>query len=136
MHRSALNQGREGFTLLELLVAGAVGVVVIGLAIKAFGEISKVMGVSRSKVEAQRQAATGLDAVSEQFKRAHVFFYAARPLTTQPGEVTGRPGEHAPRLALPASLQNLGATGNTVRPPADRNLQVSEAAWRAAAAMT
>ena len=131
MHRPAMKSHRPGFTLPELLIAGAIGVVVIGLALRSFGEITKVMASSRSKVEAQRQAATGIDQVSGLFRKAHVFYYGARPLAAQPAEVTGRPGQHAPRLPVPNALLTLGSTGNTMRPPADRDRQTNEADWRA-----
>jgi prepilin-type N-terminal cleavage/methylation domain-containing protein len=108
---------RRGLTLPELLVAAAVGSLILGLSVAAFSEISKAIAASRSRVEAQRLGTNALGRVGELVRRGHVFYYSARPMRAQLATVTGRTGEHAARDPLPDPLVDLGEVAVAPRPP-------------------
>jgi prepilin-type N-terminal cleavage/methylation domain-containing protein len=111
---------RRGFTLPELLIAAAVGSLILGLSVTAFSEIARSIAASRSRFDAQRHANTALTRVGDLVRRGHVFYYSARPMAAQTTVCTGRSGtEHAPRSALPDPLVDLAEVSVAPRPPGD-----------------
>ncbi|MEB3327816.1 MAG: prepilin-type N-terminal cleavage/methylation domain-containing protein [Candidatus Sericytochromatia bacterium] len=122
---------RGGFTLPELLIAAAVGSLVLGLSVTAFSEIARAIAASRSRFEAQRLATSAVGQVGEVVRRGHVFYHSARPLKAQTAIVTGRTGEHATRAALPPPLVNLGEVSVALRPPTTDAGLADPEAWLA-----
>lgn len=127
---------RRGFTLPELLIGAALGTLILGLALRGFSEIVRAVAVSRSRFEATQHANTGIARLSESLRRAHVFFYAARPLREQNTVISGRPGQHAQRDPLPAALLDSPNLGTTFRPPTTNAGHGNGTAWLAGAGVS
>lgn len=113
-HNLRSANGRNGFSLFEMLIASLLVGIVMGLAIQGFTEAKKLGDMAKSRMVARQEANSAIEKLAKIVRRAHIIFFTPVPLNTnQPNTVTDL--NSLQFAALPPLLSSL-AQGNTALP--------------------
>ena len=105
----------RGFTLIELIVAGLVGAIVIGSVTFTLAQVAKSRGATRKRLDAHVRAHAALDAIRRDLASAirSEDLMNCRVLITD--DEAGASGGDMPRDELLLFANRLGTTGSDVR---------------------
>lgn len=71
---------RQGFSLLELLIASGLVGLVLALGVGALMEVRHVARVTQAKLEGRQEASKAVQEITTLLRRAHIIYFTGRPL--------------------------------------------------------